>query len=89
MINFENSCYFKKFYFLQETSLNPKFYKRIFLWDAKSTPNYSKTLISAGLDTFTLIDTTRMMFGTIKLTIFYQVLDVLAPHCPLHLNGLL
>jgi hypothetical protein len=35
--------------------LHPKFYKRIFLWNVKSTPNYSKTLISAGIDTFTLI----------------------------------
>jgi hypothetical protein len=35
--------------------LHPKFYKRIFLWNVKSTPNYSETLISAGLDTFTFI----------------------------------
>jgi hypothetical protein len=34
--------------------LHPKFYKHIFLWNVKSTPNYSETLISAGIDTFTL-----------------------------------
>jgi hypothetical protein len=35
--------------------LHPKFYKRIFLWNVKSTPNYSEILISAGIDTFTLL----------------------------------
>jgi hypothetical protein len=39
---------------LQVTSLHPKFCKRIFLWNVKSTPNYSETLISVGIDTFTL-----------------------------------
>ena len=35
--------------------MHPKFYKHIFLWDIKSTPNYPEILISAGIDTFTLI----------------------------------
>jgi hypothetical protein len=39
---------------LQVTSLHPKFYKCIFLWNVKSTPNYSEMLISSGIDTFTL-----------------------------------
>jgi hypothetical protein len=29
---------------LQETSLHPKFYKRIFLWNVKSTPAILKRL---------------------------------------------
>jgi hypothetical protein len=40
---------------LQVTSLHPKFYKRIFLWNVKSPPpHYSKTLISMRIHTFTL-----------------------------------
>jgi hypothetical protein len=51
----DNSCYFREFYILHVTSLHPKFYKRIFLWNAKSTSNYSEMLISVGIDTFTLM----------------------------------
>jgi hypothetical protein len=46
--------------------LHPKFYKSIFLWNVKSTPNYSKTLISAGIDTFTLCQPTTL-FATKKI----------------------
>jgi hypothetical protein len=34
--------------------LHPKFYKRIFFWDVKSTPNYSEKFILAGIDIVTL-----------------------------------
>jgi hypothetical protein len=44
-----NSYYFRKIYFLRVTSLHPKFYMPIFLWDVESSPNYTKKLIFAGI----------------------------------------
>jgi hypothetical protein len=49
-----NSYYFRKIYFLQVTSLHPKFYMPIFLWDVESSPNYTENLIFAGIGTITL-----------------------------------
>jgi hypothetical protein len=49
-----NSYYFKKIYFLRVTSLHPKFYMPIFLWDVESSPNYTEKLIFAGIGTITL-----------------------------------
>jgi hypothetical protein len=50
-----NSYYFKKIYFLRITSLHPKFYMPIFLWDVESSPNYTVKLIFAGIGTITLM----------------------------------
>jgi hypothetical protein len=50
-----NSYYFRKIYFLQVTSLHPKFYMPIFLWDVESSPNYTEKLIFAGIGTITLM----------------------------------
>jgi hypothetical protein len=50
-----NSYYFRKIYFLRVTSLHPKFYMPIFLWDVESSPNYTEKLIFAGIGTITLI----------------------------------
>jgi hypothetical protein len=49
-----NSYYFRKIYFLRVTSLHPKFYMPIFLWDVESSPNYTEKLIFAGIGTITL-----------------------------------
>jgi hypothetical protein len=49
-----NSYYFRKIYFLRITSLHPKFYMPIFLWDVESSPNYTEKLIFAGIGTITL-----------------------------------
>jgi hypothetical protein len=40
---------------LRVTSLNPKFYMPIFLWDVESSPNYTEKLIFAGIGTITLV----------------------------------
>ena len=40
-----NAYYFRKIYFLQVTSLHPKFYMPIFLWDVESSSNYTEKLI--------------------------------------------
>jgi hypothetical protein len=50
-----NSYYFRKIYFLRVTSLHPKFYMPIFLWDVESSPNYTEKLIFAGIGTITLV----------------------------------
>jgi hypothetical protein len=50
----DNAYYFRKIYFLQITSLDPKFYKPIFFWNIKSAPNYTKKLILIGIATITL-----------------------------------
>jgi hypothetical protein len=50
-----NSYYFRKIYFLRITSLHPKFYIPIFLWDVESSPNYTEKLIFAGIGTITLL----------------------------------
>jgi hypothetical protein len=49
-----NSYYFRKIYFLRITSLHPKFYMPIFLWDVDSSPNYTEKLIFVGIGTITL-----------------------------------
>jgi hypothetical protein len=49
------SYYFKKIYFLRITSLHPKFYMPIFLWDIESSPNYTEKLIFEGISTIILI----------------------------------
>jgi hypothetical protein len=49
-----NSSYFRKIY-LRVTSLHPKFYMPIFLWDVESSPNYTEKLIFAGIGTITLV----------------------------------
>jgi hypothetical protein len=54
-----NSYYFRKIYFLRVTSLNPKFYMPIFLWDVESSPNYTEKLIFAGIGTITLLHCER------------------------------
>jgi hypothetical protein len=51
-----NSYYFRKIYFLRITSLHPKFYIPIFLWDVESSPNYTEKLIFAGIGTITLLN---------------------------------
>jgi hypothetical protein len=51
-----NSYYFRKIYLLWVTSLHPKFYMPIFLWDVESSPNYTENLILAGIGTITLIN---------------------------------
>jgi hypothetical protein len=50
-----NSYYFRKIYFLRVTSLHPKFYIPIFLWDVESSPNYTEKLFFAGIGTITLL----------------------------------
>ena len=50
----DNSCYFRKIYFLQVTSLDPKFYKLVFFWDVNSTPNYIEKLNLTGIVIITL-----------------------------------
>jgi hypothetical protein len=40
---------------LRITSLHPKFYMPIFLWDVESSPNYTEKLIFAGIGTITLM----------------------------------
>jgi hypothetical protein len=50
-----NSYYFRKIYFLWITSLHPKFYMPIFLWDVESSPIYTEKLIFAGIGTIPLV----------------------------------
>jgi hypothetical protein len=59
-----NSYYFRKIYFLRVTSLHPKFYMPIFLWDVESSPNYTEKLIFAGIGTITLHGQPRFFFDT-------------------------
>jgi hypothetical protein len=40
---------------LRITSLHPKFYMPIFLWDVESSPNYTEKLIFVGIGTITLL----------------------------------
>ena len=49
-----NSYYFRKFYFLQESSLHPKFYLPIFFGDVASSSNYAKKLKLMGIATTTV-----------------------------------
>jgi hypothetical protein len=58
-----NSYYFRKIYFLRVTSLHPKFYMPIFLWDVESSPNYTEKLIFAGIGTITLYRTSEVTIG--------------------------
>jgi hypothetical protein len=60
-----NSYYFKKIYFLQITSLHPKFYMPIFLWDVESFPNNIEKLIFAGIGTITLHWVTSLYFSNL------------------------
>jgi hypothetical protein len=70
-----NSYYFKKIYFLRITSLHPKFYMPICLWDVESSPNYTEKLIFAGIGTITLIDMLFFKFCSrnLKYTIIWKI----------------
>jgi hypothetical protein len=62
-----NSYYFRKIYFLWVTSLHPKFYMPIFLWDVESSPNnYTEKLIFAGIGTITLFSKSFIYKGRRK-----------------------
>jgi hypothetical protein len=50
-----NSYYFRKIYFLLVTSLHPKFYTPIFLWDVESSPNYTEKLKLTEIAATTLV----------------------------------
>jgi hypothetical protein len=47
--------FLEKIYFLQESSLHPKFYSPIFFWDVESSTNYAKKLKLTRIATTTLL----------------------------------
>src|SRR5450759_3305735 len=61
-----NAYYFRKIYFLRVTSLHPKSYMPIFLWDVESSPNYTEKLIFTGIGTFTLVPSRKSCNPTLN-----------------------
>jgi hypothetical protein len=56
--------------------LHPKFYKRIFLWNIKSTPNYSKMLISEGIPTHAMTKALSNVRFTCVIRVAWWMMEV-------------